>query len=242
MNNETHLTNLQKIIFEKGENAVSVSAEIQNIFYQEIADDVFMMPPLYSNGIKIKYMLWNYPNLKLEIKSKLEGEIISKFKAFSLRPKDPPSMETRKPKITEKILVEESKEKEVASEAADMAFPPDKMPDMEKPVSEEPTSESIIPAKVSVKAKTVKKAVAKKAASPKPTPKKTATLKSAIKKVAPKKKTAEVSTTKTSGLKKSRQTQKKTLKNDVEDLSKSMKALVDKIEKMMKIFDRIKEL
>ncbi len=206
MNDESHLTNLQKIMFEKGEDVASLSSEIQNTFYQEIADNIFFMPSLYSNGFKFKYMLWNYPNLKPDIKSKFGDNIISKLKAFVRKSKDAPPIETSVPKI----------------------------PDTIKPVSEEQA-----PVKFSVKENAVKNAVIKKTPPPKPTPKKTPIPKPISNKTAPKKKAAAVSSTKTIVPNNKIQAKKKTLKNDVEDLSKAMKALEGKIEKMMKTFDSI---
>ncbi len=245
MDNETHLVNLNKIISEDGE---SVFSDAQNDFYQEIADNVFMMPPLYSNGNKIKYMLWNYPNLKSDIKSKLGYEIISKWKAFNGTPKDKPSMELSAPKIPKKQLSEQSKEREPAPEQDVIQTPPVETPkiinaekthEMKKPVIDKTAPEPPAPLKVSVKSKPVKKAAAQKAPSPKPAQKKPVTRKSAAKKVTPKKKTSAASATTNSGLKKIKQTKEKTLKNDVDDLSRSMKALEGKIEKMMKTFDSI---
>lgn len=268
MDNETHLANLRMIISEKGKNIESISSDIQSNFYHEIADDEFRMPPLYSNGNKIKYMLLNYPNLKSDVKSKLGDKIILKWEAFNGTPKDAPPMEVSEPKIPKKTLFEESKEKEptpeqeiiqtppietaeiknvekeMASKASIIPSLPEKSHEIEKPVIDKTTPELTAPVKVSLKATTVKKTAVKKtavkkAAPIKAMPKKTATRKSAVKKVAPKKKPAAFSATRPSGPKKIRQTKKKTLKNDLDDLSRSMKSLEGKIEKMMKAFDGI---
>ncbi len=258
MEKETCLDNLRKIMSEKGENIESFPSDIQNTFYQKIADDVFKMPPLYSNGNKIKYMLWNYPQLKNDIKTILADEIISKWKAFKPTLKDASSMGANDLKNPIKTLFEQSKEnkpkppqkdiqtpqmetseiknieKETDSDDVPIPSQVEKTSAMEKPIIEEPAPESTAPVSVVKNTDTVKKS-----APSKTTPEKSSTRKPVAKKVVPKKKTATVPTRKTSGIGKKKQNKKNSLKNEVEDLSRNMKSLEGKIERMMKTFDSI---
>jgi len=58
-----------------------LSGELES-FFQEIADEIFLLPPINSRGHKFRHMLWNHLNLKMEIKTRFDEEIFSRWQSF----------------------------------------------------------------------------------------------------------------------------------------------------------------
>ena len=114
MNNDLYVDNLHRIISKSGEKVEAGSGDLAENFLQKIADDIFLMPPLYSKGFKIKDMLWNYLNLKDDARSQFEGHIISKWKSFQETLKEATWGTTRLPNDMEKTLAEPDKNLEAA--------------------------------------------------------------------------------------------------------------------------------
>ena len=89
---------------------------------------------------------------------------------------------------------------------------------------------------------TEKKPAVKKTTAPTSAPKKTAAPMPATKKPVARKETASVSAKKIPENKSKRQAGSKTLKTDVQELTRDMRSLEEKLEKMIKTFDSIAEL
>lgn len=242
MNNGSLVDNLHQIISKKSEKVKTGSSDLAEIFLQKIADDIFLMPPLYSKGYKIKHMLWNYLNLKDDARSRFEGQIISKWKSFQETLKEAPSRITSQPEDIEKISDQTELEKKeinprgkaVGSETKSI-IPKTDAP--QRPADKEPVPEQTYSGKTSVK-----KAVIKSTLKKKPSVKKASVPTTSPKKATADKKSASVSATKISGDNKKRPARSKPLNKNVRELVTDMKALEGKIEQMVKTFDRITEL
>ena len=111
MNDESYVDNLHQIISKNGKEVQPESSNLAEDFLQKIADDIFLMPPLYSKGYKFKYMLWNYLNLMPDIKSRFENEIVSKWQSFQEAKEETPSRITSQPEDIEKISDQTEPEK-----------------------------------------------------------------------------------------------------------------------------------
>jgi hypothetical protein len=242
MNNELYVDNLHQIISKNGKEVQPGSSNLAENFLQKIADDIFLMPPLYSKGYKFKYMLWNYLNLIPDTRSRFENEIVSKWQSFQEALEEAPSRMSSQPEDIEKISDQTEPEKKeinpsgkaVGSETKSIILKTgaSRMPADKKPVSEQTYSGKT----------SVKKAVIKSTLKKKPSVKKASVPTTSPKKATVDKKSASVSATKISGDKKKRPARSKPLNKNVRELVTDMKALEGKIEQMVKTFDRITEL
>jgi len=242
MSNESYVDNLHQIISKNGKEVQPGSSNLSENFLQKIADDIFLMPPLFSKGYKFKYMLWNYLNLMPATKSRFENEIVSKWQSFQKAKEEAPSRITSQPEDIEKISDQtEPEKKEInpsgkAPGSESNSITPKtgtpQMPDDKKPVSEQTYSGKTNVRKTVIKRTLKKKPSVKKASVPTTSPEKAAV----------DKKSDSVSATKISGDKKKRHAGSKPLNKNVRELVTDMKALEGKIEQMVKAFDRITEL
>ena len=239
MSNELHLINLNQIISEKGGNIEAVDLTIQRSFLQKIGDDIFFMPPSYSKGYKFKYMLLNYLNLKAEIKSRLEAEIITRWASFYQPPAEAPARTPAGLKEMDTSDAPDDPRQETTTvepritppAPSPKALPEEKSaiekPDLRKEIAKETATQKTVDKKIRAKVTTTQKSVPKKPAVHVP-----ASQKQAVKKNAVSVSRRKINANRTTVVKKPR-----TLKKELQDLARDMKSLENKIERMIKAFD-----
>lgn len=259
MSNELCVDNLHRIISKSGDNVETGFQNRAELFLRKIADDTFLILPAYSKGFNIKTILWNYLNLNDGVRSRFEDQIISKWKSFQRTRKETAYGLTNPPNDNEKVSSRsdscpeinqpETARKDIKfreeTRGVVSTFVPTNVEAPLAPAERKTESTPSVPKKNVPQEPVLMprplETNAENLTKRRPVIKKVATSMSGAKVPAKPKSRAAISSIQVPGDKRKRKARPKTLKMDVQDLTKDMKSLEDKIEKMIKRLDRIAE-